>query len=519
MKAAAVTLSVLALTIGMVLAWQSLDPVQRERRETAAYLEAERGRLALDRERSYAAVSGPVSTAFTWLLLALAATTLVLLLTALVDAYRRRCAALLADHQLVFPNAQGNLPVPRVALQRGDLVDVATQLAVLAREVEALRAIHTPGQSPVQATYSPHVTLTQPAVAPATPLGAAPEQPSLPLPGPLDLADLAHTPSIDRILLALGPGGQPLVVPIGKTCHIALAGPTGAGKSNIGRLVLAQLLAVGARVCIADPHYADFDPESGDDWTPIRRRLHLAPAVRPTEIADLLAFFTSELEQRLAQRRAAQPGERFRFPPLFLYLDEYAHIVRDNKALAAQVKGLVEGGRKVALLLVTSTQDWLVETLGKGSGGARENFRTAYYLGGDPTTGRVLLDLPPKAIDDGALGAGVAYLRSAASSPAQLVRVPLASNRALTQLLGDGPGTSSGTSAAPAAEAPVPGQQDAPNGRSARVRTLLAQRRGVNEILAEVWGIDLEKKGRPYRTALDEYQAIVAQIVGGAAHR
>src|SRR5579859_4465605 len=97
---------------------------------------------------------------------------------------------------------------------------------------------------------------------------------------------------------------------------------------------------------------------------------------------------------------------------------------------------LLREGRKVGLFLVTAAQDFLVKTIMKDEGGAvRDCFRTAVYVGGDPTTARTLLDVRG-TVDDGGLGQGVVMLRSQQVKQAQLARVPYVDNQSLYHLLG-----------------------------------------------------------------------------------
>jgi hypothetical protein len=72
-----------------------------------------------------------------------------------------------------------------------------------------------------------------------------------------------------------------------------------------------------------------------------------------------------------------------------------------------------------------------------GSSALRDQYRTACYVGGDKKLASAILDMPERTIDDAPLGGGVVLLRSAATKPAKLVRVPLVSNAAITALLGE----------------------------------------------------------------------------------
>lgn len=314
-------------------------------------------------------------------------------------------------------------------------------LAVIARAVELsgqaqiARAEHQPGQQP--ASYSPHITVHQPKApayidtAPA--LLAEPEAAPAALPDVTDLATIARDfrPSKDAILLALGDGGERLTAPVSALCHVALCGATGQGKSNLLRLLLPQLQTIGARVVLTDPHYADTDPDNGDDWRAIRERLYMPPAVKPRDIDAMLDYMCSELDRRLELRNK---GEKMP-PPLFLAYDELPVIVDTVKDAPERLGRILREGRKVQILTVGASQEFLVKTIG-GSSGARDQYRTAYYVGGDRTSASALLDVPARTIDDGPLGHGVALLRSKATPAARLVRVPLASNQGINLLLG-----------------------------------------------------------------------------------
>lgn len=254
------------------------------------------------------------------------------------------------------------------------------------------------------------------------------------LPPPLDMAALGHTPRPDAILLAVDAAG-PITVPAPALWHVATAGPTGNGKSNFHRLMMAQLLAMGARVAVGDPKWTAYDAQQDEDWRPIARRLALAPAVTAPQVADLLSWSAEELQRRLdARRDGHKPGG-----PYFLVLDELPWIFEHVKGSDRAIGELVRLGRGVGLFVMAAAQDFLVKTTGLS--GARDNFRTCAYLGGDLKTGSVLLDIPQKDLAplESQLGVGLAVLRSAATSPPRIVRIPYMSNAALYQMLGDAP--------------------------------------------------------------------------------
>jgi hypothetical protein len=414
-----------------------------------------------------------------------------------------------AARRRLLPDANGRYALPLEAAQT-----IALAL------VEQSRA-----QQAVPHTFSPRIELqaaAQPRLATNTnEIGSQLVDPPV-LPSRVDLADLlmSHRPSVDRILLAVGPGGVPLTVHAGDLCHVALAGATGGGKSNIMRLLLSQLLAAGAQVVLADPHYTPLDVDSGDDWRPIAGRLKLAPAVNAPDIGHLLTWLaTEELPRRLELRRAGQRVGA----PLFLAIDELPAIVADVKDAPAHMSRILREGRKVGLLTIGAAQDFLVKTLG-GTGAVRDCYRTAFYVGGDQQTARVLLDVPGR-VDDGQLGQGLAFLRSRVTTPAQLVRVPLASNRAITGLL-----AADDLDARVAAPAPswrpagvqTAARQDvdatasqsppAPSVEHARILQLFRDGMDVAGVVREVYGVS-SKQGRAYQEKSAEVQQVLRQVV------
>ena len=403
---------------------------------------------------------------------------------------------------------------------------------------------------------TPHTLHFAPHYAGALPSGqdiaAATPQPVNPLlPGPVDLAAvLTWQPSLDRILLAIGPDGQPITVASAALCHVALAGATGGGKSNIMRLLLAQLLAAGAQVVLADPHFAPMDPESGEDWRPIAARLYRPVAASAPACGDLLEWIaTDELPRRLDLRRqGARAGA-----PIFLAVDELPAIVADVKMAPDHLARVLREGRKVGLFVVGAAQDFLVKTIG-GQGAVRDCYRTAYYVGGDAQTARVLLDVSGR-VDDGALGRGVVMLRSRATPQAATVRVPLASNQALAQLLTinsqqstvnsqqttdngypltviglqkteagrsdanwgevaelDGAGSDEGAEIAQATAASS--ASSASSERVERIRQMLLDQVPVSRILADVWHVK-PGENRAYIEASAELRQITAELLRG----
>ena len=337
------------------------------------------------------------------------------------DERRKRAA-------VYHPDARGLLPVTPYAL------DTAATMALTGHHAAHLEAARRPAFSGQARNERLTITNGAPAQAlqrPAVELPAP--EPVQALPGPVALSSiLTWTPDLSRVLIGLDPSGRPLTVSARDLCHVALVGATGGGKSNAMRLLLGQLLAAGARAVLIDPHYSPHDPDDPNtgDWTPIEHRLYRPPAVLPAEMAATFDWLQDELNERLARRRH---GERSG-PPLFVAIDELPSIVSKVDQAPDVLTAIVREGRKVGLLAITSSQDFLVKSIGTGSA-ARDNFRTAIYAGGDQVSARVLLDVKARDIPESELGRGVVMLRSQATPAAGLARLPLVTDSDLHRLL------------------------------------------------------------------------------------
>ncbi|PDW00979.1 helicase HerA domain-containing protein [Candidatus Chloroploca asiatica] len=384
----------------------------------------------------------------------------------------------------------------------------------------ALDAYHLTARESARNPALPHTLHYSPKVEQrAEQSRVEPITPTLSLPGLVDLATLNYRPSLDAILLGLGPGGEQLTVPARALCHVALVGATGGGKSNLLRLLLPQLQSVGARVVLADPHYTPFDVESGDDWRLIESGLHLPPAVTADQIGGLFAYLTDELERRIERRRK---GERCG-PSLFLAMDELPVIADTVPESIEHLGRLLREGRKCGLFTIGAAQSMLVKVIG-GDSSAREAYRTAYYVGGDVRSAAALLDMPQRAIDDGQCSTGIAYLRSVKTAPAQLVRVPYVSNAALETLLGAtsvptstsgqidrvGSGLEVGTEVG--SGYPLPGHQEALKDTTQAARILEALKAGQTpgEVAATLAG---SRGGRKYQEASKHVAEVITQCL------
>ena len=422
--------------VGLAVLLRELDPATAGKRAAALAYQQQMDAIDLADRRRNAERWAAVWSAWEPAVKGAGAVLIILTPAALAVGVLELRRELQHRRALIYPDARGLLPVPHARLAEGHY-DAHAAHALGGWHVSQAEAARNPVHELPRdlRTYAPRYgapaaprVIGRPDDAPT--LTPPPSAVALPLPGPTDLGRvLTAPPTLDRVLLALGPGGAPIVAGARDMGHIAFAGATGGGKSNLLRLLLAQLLAAGARAVLTDPHYAPVDAETGEDWRPIAGRLLYPPAVAPGEIADLLAWLSEELDGRLARRREGEHAG----PPLYWAADELPAIVAQVPGADATLGRVVREGRKVKLYAVTSAQDWLTRTVG-GSQAMKENFLTAFYTGGDAQSARLLLDMRGP-VDDAGLGRGLAWLRCKATPSAQLVRVPLASNEAIAGLL------------------------------------------------------------------------------------
>lgn len=283
-------------------------------------------------------------------------------------------------------------------------------------------------------------------------VAAAPEVPAiagpLPLPGPVSMVEVMKHFSLspEHLFLALGRGGRQLTCAIDEFMHVAHDGPTGSGKTMQWKAEIVMLLKADILTFLANPHFAPVT-KKGEDWRPIGRALEAQelPGQLPgllytfEHIRDFLRWLSQvEIDRRFEHQRAG----RYDYAPLYGFVDEWAAQVAKYPECGAYMQDIIRRGRAVDVCISTNSQGFLVNDIGM-SGASRENFQTAYHLGGSVQSASALLDMRQQditkllAAEQVALGKGIGLLRNnSVSDPAQLVRLPLADNEYVYYMLG-----------------------------------------------------------------------------------
>lgn len=268
---------------------------------------------------------------------------------------------------------------------------------------------------------------------------ASPDNTAFPAPHDFTSVLQSFRPTTQAIYM-LSTVDQPVTVPMSKVCHVGIGGNTGAGKTNITRMLTAQILYCRGQVYMANPNYnpVKLNGQHVEDWRPIVRLLQKPVARDINDINKLLITFLKVFEER---KKQADQSLR-RGADMFLVLCELpAIIAQDSKEMdiITKITRLLREARQYGIHVISEFQDALISTIG-GSSGSRENYNTGYYGGGDTKTAQILLNLEKgeKVSEEGIGYKGSVYLRCE-STKARPGRVPFFSNQALYALLGAPP--------------------------------------------------------------------------------
>jgi hypothetical protein len=243
-------------------------------------------------------------------------------------------------------------------------------------------------------------------------------------------------PSAQQIFLARLDDGTDVFVSLKQIVHIALAGATRQGKTSIIRQLLAQLCYIGCHCLLLDPHYTPYDLESNEDWTPFTKHLRADPMECRSydRIEQLLKYTaTTFLEKRRELRAQTKPVGKH----TFIFIDEYPAIIAEKPKVQGYVAKLLREGGKYNIHLVVASQDFQVKTVSPQAGGAiREHYNVCLYVGGDPTTAKVLLNTVIDGSEESQLGKGSIYLRCPTCKDAAPGHTPWMDNTAVYELAG-----------------------------------------------------------------------------------
>ncbi len=473
-------------------------------------LELQQQRAAAERAEQRADALEPVSrfAGFAWY--AAFALVPVIAIAVALDAYAQRRKA------LVYPNMQGQLPIPRATVERGELVD-AMKEAMGAFHVAQISAAQRP-VLPEHLTYSPRIT--QPNVAGMLEREPIAENIGIAVPSFRELLDRGQITQGAPLILGFTQSG-PLTGSWRDLYSSAVAGVSGSGKTTTIRFLACQSALHGARFVVVDPHLDAGDESLAATLAPLSASMLCQPAGSDKDILQAVKLVRSRLDARLH-------GDKDR-SPLVLAVDEFTACMRSSTVageLASLIEAIGQEGRKLGVYAMLAGQVWTAERAGGTP--LRDALASCYVHRIKRRQANMLLQLGDELPETLTLPTGAAFLYRT-SGEIEEVRVPLttADDVALVASLLGGPAPSKPAVIdlpQPMLEAPaerIPerytgmvstaSQAAAPlDPRAERIRELLRTKTPSTEIIREVWGVS---GGRAYQKAAAELSEIVAGLV------
>ena len=540
MKALTLPLLALAIIFGLVLAQPIAQRWENDNQHAQALqlLDEQRQAYALQQWQTEQAATLPAKIAGQYGLLILLLVGAGGIFYIVYDGYKQRRTPLTRfdpEHPLVA----------RWMLEQGnaDLILAMMRQLELSGQAQIARA-NASGNVPHN--YAPHISVSTPkSTAPAelpyvdapAPELPAERQPLALLPGECTLAALQRSGIIARSGNSLHVGsavadGTPIYLELSTWGALALGGKSRTGKTSRAVYFLAQAALCGWKIVICDKHGAGKQDALLAKVGMLENSFLLPAAVNQADHNRRIQQVYSIGLRRLNN----QDTSRY---PIVLCVDEMTALILtdwlEDKTLDQMMAiGAEMAGVNIHLLAIG--HDWSAACLGKERGAAFRRVTThriAHRL--DAQGAQFLL---PSGMGKRAesLTLGQALFVDESGEPI-LCDCPLLTEEDLryaAEHSGRYIGTHQGahpsaaiddaapalhqphTSPAPALTPASVAHQDAPNPKAARVRELLLQQRTQTEIVSEVWHLEPRERGAAYKEAMDEYRAIVAELLGGA---
>ena len=538
MRVFALPLAILALIFGLALAGPMREKWENDNQHAQAIqlLDEQRQAYALQQWQTEQAATLPARIAGQYGLLILLVVGAGGIFYIVYDGYKQRRTPLTRfDPERPL--------VARWMLEQGnaDLILAMMRQLELSGQAQIARA-NASGSVPHN--YAPHISVTTPKAAAPAELPYVDAAPELPaerpalalLPGECTLAALQRTGIIARSGNSLHIGNsivdnQPIYLELSTWGALALGGKSRTGKTSRAVYYLAQAALNGWKIVICDKHGAGKSDALLAKVGMLENSFLLPAAVNQADHNRRISQVYSIGLRRLNNQDTARW-------PILLCVDELTALILndwlEDKTLDQMMSiGAEMAGVNVHLLCIG--HDWSAGCLGKERGAAFRRITThrcAHRL--DAQGAQFLLPSGMGKMAEG-LTVGQALYVDETAEPI-LVDAPLLHDEDLRyaaehagRYMGTFQGTPAGvaiddaapalhqphTSSTPALTPAGVAQQEAENPKAARVRDLLRQQRGQTEILSEVWHLDSRERGAAYKTALEEYRAIVAALVGG----
>ena len=365
---------------GLLLLVQQLDPQARAARETAAFRQAQ-----IDDQL----VGVDVFLAVLWRVVPLIGVW-ALLITGLVIAYHRwgMPASIHAGYQ-----------------------------------VQALKAVHQPGQTPQSLTYSPHMAYKGLEGAPALVPALGEPESVIEVPHMAQLLTNGDFGDPKKLILGYSDHG-PIVGSFESLYSTGLGGLQGSGKTSTAAFILAQSALAGAQLVIADPH-------AGDAQSLAIKVQELSPAFY-CEVAEDERDILHVLKLAEGVLRARKQGDPTR-SPFIVAIDEWSSLRRGELAsvLPTIIESFSTEGRKLNCHVMLLGQRWDKQSVGD----FRNTLASSYVHRMRPQEARMMTGLAAGLLpaDTLRLAPGEAYLLDTRGN-VERVKMPYMADRDLAHV-------------------------------------------------------------------------------------
>lgn len=314
-------------------------------------------------------------------------------------------------------------------------------------------------------------------------------------------------------------------------------GVTGSGKSSTTRFILFQAVMASAKLVMIDPHIGEQKDSLAHQFALLPPSVHqIRPCDdRESSVSKRIEWLSRELARR--QKPGALAGQ-----PLVFVIDEFNRVMRHaskeiRTALSKLLLDIEQEGRKFGIFALLIGQRWSAQDLGGADIRTSLASKLAHRFSDEGQAvrfmgskyGKKLIELAPRhwlfydtdgvtsemvtpetVSEDGAIVARI-LTSVAVSNP---MAIPDSDASEITSApplyLLPGVGMDAG---ADAITEPLDAQTEALTPQAMRVLALIKEKRGQNEIIEEIWGFK-SSDGRPYRAAVEEYRAVLAELAG-----
>lgn len=209
---------------------------------------------------------------------------------------------------LVVPNKNGALPVSRKLLESGHIIDA--QLTLMAQDIDTRKPVNP---VPSSVHYAPHFAriIEQPTGETTQTL----DEPNMEIADFWSLYNSGAMPAHGFLMGYDLETHQPVTADWKQLYSALIGGMSGSGKSTLVRCVLAQSALQGGRFVVLDKHFGSGEESLGESLQPLRSRLIGDVAATDQQMIDAIKYMRTVGGQRLS----GQDKDR---SPMIIIVDE-----------------------------------------------------------------------------------------------------------------------------------------------------------------------------------------------------